>query len=384
MGRPASFLTTVLVLASQAAVWSEDKPPPSRKTLPEGVDAVRTVIHGDVGRRLDELFARAGGDTFAGVVLVARGERRLLLKGYGLANREDKTPTRPGTAYCIGSLTKPFTAMAILRLERADKLKIDDPITRFFDDVPADKRTITLHHLTTHTSGLDEYHDRPGEDGDFAAMTRNEAIRRILAQKLRFKPGARVSYSNSGFTLLAAIVEKTSGQTFERFLHTQVFAPAGMKQTGFYGEKRWTAGLAARGYGERKHGTNSPPDWPGVSWALKGSGGIVTTAGDLHQFALALGGERLLTRSAKEKAYRAHVRLGEGESSVGYGWIVTPTPEKTFILRHGGASDFGFHSAVWFYPQEKVLIALLSNQPRPSGLREVLMKAAKLAMKAGD
>jgi CubicO group peptidase (beta-lactamase class C family) len=352
--------------------------------LLDQLQAHRSVVRGNVGRHLDELFTRAGGDKFAGVVLVARGERPLLLKGYGLANREDRTPTRPGTAYCIGSITKPFTATAILLLEQAGKLKASDPIARFFDDIPEDKRTITLHHLMTHTAGLHEYHDRPGEGGDFAALTRKEAVRRILGQKLRFKPGAKVSYSNSGFTLLAAVVEKASGQTFERVLHRQVFAPAGMKQTGFFGEKRWASALVARGYGERKRGANSPPDWPGVTWALKGSGGIVTTVGDLHKFALALRGERLLTRAAKERAYRAHVPLGEGGLGAGYGWAVMPTPQKTFVLRHGGGSDFGFHSAVWFNPQEEVFIAFLSNQPRPHGLREVFLQAAKLARSADD
>src|SRR5262249_39671283 len=220
---------------------------------------------------------RGGGGKWAGVVLVGKGERPLLLKGYGLANREERTPARPGTAYCIGSITKPFTATAILRLERAGKLKVEDPITRFFDDVPEDKRVITLHHLLTHTAGLGEYHDRSGEGGDFAKMTKEEAVRRILGQKLRFQPGAKASYSNCGFTLLAAVVEKASGQTFERFLHEQVFAPAGMEHTGFYGEKRWAPGLVAHGYGERQFGANSPPDWPGGTWAPNGSGSTVTT-----------------------------------------------------------------------------------------------------------
>src|SRR5262249_8843226 len=157
------------------------------------------------------------------------------------------------------------------------------------------------------------------------------------------------------------------------------------KQTGFFGEKRWKPGLAARGYGERKLGTNSPPDWPGVTWSLKGSGGIVTTVGDLHQFALALNGDRLLSRAARAQAYRAHVRLEKGDGAAGYGWFVTPTPDKTFILQHGGGSDFGFHSVVWFYPREEVFLALLSNQPLPRGLRgEVFTQAAKLAMKTGD
>jgi CubicO group peptidase (beta-lactamase class C family) len=342
------------------------------------------VVQGDVGRRLDELFVKAGGDKFAGVVLVAKGRRPLLLKGYGLADREDQTRARPGTAFCIGSITKPFTATAILRLEQAGKLKVDDPITRFFDQVPADKRTITLHHLLTHTAGLHDYHDRPGEGGDFAQMTREEAVRRILGQKLRFAPGAKAAGSNSGFTLLAAVVEKASGQTFERFLHEQVFAPAGMKQTGFYGEKRWERGFVARGYGGQKLGANAPPDWPGVTWALKGSGGIVTTVGDLHKFAQALRGEQHLSRATKERAYRVQARFGEGEAGAGYGWVVMPTPQKTFALQHGGASDFGFHSAVWFYPREDVFIALLSNQPRPRGLREVFLQAAKLAASAGD
>jgi CubicO group peptidase (beta-lactamase class C family) len=365
-----------MALATATVVAQPPPMPPGKAT---DLASEGEVVAGDLGKQLDDLFAKAAGGKFAGVVLVAKGGQPLLRKGYGLAVREDQTPARPATAYCIGSITKPFTATAILRLEQMGKLKADDPLTKFFDEVPDDKKKVTLHHLMTHSAGLGEYPDKPGEGGDFAPLTKDQVVKRILEEKLRFEPGTKTAYSNNGFTLLAAVIEKASGRTYEQFLREQVFEPAGMKRTGFFGEKLWDAKLVARGYGERKLGDNQPHTWPGVTWALKGAGGIVSTVDDMHRFHQALRGDKLLTTETKARAYKVHLAEKPGGDGEGYGWIVAPTPRKTFMLNHAGGSDFGFHSIVLLYPQEDVFVAVMSNQRTP-GMRDVIQGATRLAL----
>ena len=336
------------------------------------------IVSGDLGRRLDALFAGSDQDRFDGAVLVARGGQVLLRKGYGLADPKGRNPVRPDTVFCIGSNTKPFTAAAILRLEQAGKLRVEAPLTDFFDHVPADKKRITLHHLLTHSSGLGEYHDQPGEGGDFAVMTRDEAVRRILVQKLKFEPGTGSAYSNCGFTLLAVVIEKVSGQTYEQFLREQLFEPAGMVDTGFYGEKRWDAKRLAFGSGPEKLGDNLPSSWPGITWALKGSGGIVSTVGDQYRWHQALRGDKLLSKASKEKAFKIHVPEGTKPGGTGYAWFVAPTRQKTFALRHSGASDYGFRSVIVSYPEEDACLVGMTCRGESPRLVVGLRGAAKL------
>jgi CubicO group peptidase (beta-lactamase class C family) len=369
--RPLALFPVLLLLTAFGA--------DARPRAADGTDGPGAeVIRGNLGRRLDALFAGPGKDRLDGAVLVARGGQVLLRKGYGLADPEGRIPVRPDTVFCIGSNAKPFTAAAILRLEQAGRLRVQAPLTDFFDPVPADKRKITLHHLLTHSSGLGEYHDRPGEGGDFAIMTRDEAVRRILAQNLRFGPGTGSAYSNSGFTLLAVVIEKVSGRTYEQFLREQIFEPAGMADTGFYGEKRWDARRLAHGAGPEKLGDNSPPSWPGVTWALKGGGGIVSTVGDQYRWHRALCGDELLSKASKEKAFKVHVTDGKKPGGTGYAWFVAPTPRKTFALRHSGASDYGFRSVLFSYPQEDVCIVGMTCRGQSSRLSLGTRAAAKL------
>ncbi len=320
------------------------------------------IVAAGAGARLDEFVESIAKDRgFSGTVLVANAGRILLYKGYGLADREAGTPILPDTAFCIGSNTKAFTAAAILRLEQMGKLTVESPISKFFDSVPDDKQTITIHQLLSHSAGFHEYHDQPGEGGDFAEISRDQALMRIFSQELRCKPGEKSMYSNSGYTLLAAIIENASGMSYEVFLRKELFKPANMTRTGFFGDKLWTAQETARGYGEKTNGDNRPRDWPAVTWSLKGAGGIVSTVGDMFRWHIALGGNDVLTTESKSRLFKAQFPMGDDSVGEGYGWMVGKTPRGTMMLNTAGGSDFGFTAVLLEYPVEDGLIAVMSN-----------------------
>src|SRR5512137_1359446 len=165
---------------------------------------------------------------FAGVVLVAKGDAPLFAEGFGLADREHGMRWTPGTVSDIGSITKQFTAAAILKFEEDGKLGVDDPISRYFSGVPADKAGITLHQLLTHSSGLTD-----PDIGDFDPVPLDEYVKMTFARPLLFAPGKGYRYSNANYSLLGAILEKLAGQSYETVLRERLFLPNGMYETGY-------------------------------------------------------------------------------------------------------------------------------------------------------
>jgi CubicO group peptidase (beta-lactamase class C family) len=222
---------------------------------------------------------------FSGVVLwVAKGEV-VLERGYGPADRESERPMTPETVFDIGSITKPVTASAVWKLEAEGRLSTSDPISKFFRGVPADKSGITIQHLLTHTSGLDDLFG-----GDYELATREWVLDKALNSKLLFALGEKRKYSNSGYSLLAMIVEDVSGQPYERYVHQSLFGPAGTPRVG-YRIPKWAPTELAVGYQEgRRWGSPLDHAWAedGPSWNLRGNGGMLSTARDLYRLMEAL------------------------------------------------------------------------------------------------
>lgn len=239
---------------------------------------------------------------YAGVLLLARDGKVVFHKAYGMANRDKQIPMRPDTIFGIGSTPIDFTKAGILLLADRGKLKLDDPITKYFGSVPADKRPITIQHLMTGRSGLRDFHDVPGDrDPDHSWIDRSEAVRRILNQKLLFVPGQGRRHSHSAWGLLAAILEIVSGQSYPAFTREHLFQPAGMKDTGFFGEP-YAEERMALGYGPRKDGaSNAPPYWGKTSWLVMGSGGQISTALDMWKWVQATHGGKLLSPESTKR-----------------------------------------------------------------------------------
>jgi CubicO group peptidase (beta-lactamase class C family) len=315
------------------------------------------TVKGELAARVDEYASRLVPFGFSGAVLVAKDGEAVLEKGYGWANREKKIPFTADTVSSIGSITKQFTGAAILKLEMMGKLKTDDPISKHLPGVPADKAGITIHHLLTHTSGLANV---PGGDDD--PITRDEIVQQALALPLVSQPGAQFRYLNEGFSLAAAIVELVSGKSYEEFLREHCFKPAGMHSTGYVLPK-WAPERLAHGYNEqgRDLGTFESRNWGpnGPGWHLVGNGGILSTPGDMYRWHVALKGDKILSKEAKEKYYKPYVPTDAGDF-YGYGWAVLTTSRNTKLITHNGGNGI-FFADFRRYVDEGIVIFAFSN-----------------------
>lgn len=316
-----------LFLAPQLAS-AQSQPPRAGSARP--ADSV-------VVRNADEYFTRLAALGHNGGVLIMRDGRVLLRRSYGFADRDKGIRADSATVYNIGSITKQFTAAAILRLEELGTLRVTDSIARYLPDVPVDKRDITLHHLLTHTAGLES----DFSSTDYEPTTRDQYVRRALTSRLRSTPGATHFYANSGYSLLAAIVEIVTGKEYEAALTDLVLRPAGMLETG-YKAPHWAASRVAHGYQNGR-------DWgtivdriaePGAPyWALRGNGGLATTLDDFSRWEQALTSNRVLTDSSRRKFMTGYVNEGPaGLSQYAYGWAVTTSSRGTRLVMHNGGN----------------------------------------------
>jgi CubicO group peptidase (beta-lactamase class C family)/acetyl esterase/lipase len=312
-----------------------------------------------VAKELKEYLTRLVAFGFSGTALVAKDGKILVQEGFGLANREKNIPMRADSIITVGSITKQFTAAAILKLEMQGKLNVKDPITKYLKDIPEDKQSITLHHLLTHTAGFPE---AIGDDND--PIERDAFV--ILAMKtpLRSKPGERYAYSNVGYSLLGIIIELITAESYETFLNRELFTPAEMHETGDLLPK-WERSRIAHGYREGEdRGTLLERPWTktGPGWHLRANGGILSTVGDMYKWHLALEGEKILSKATKEKLFTPHVAEGpEGDSFYGYGWVITTSRRGTKLIMHNGG-DGVFAADFLRYVEDKAVILILTNE----------------------
>lgn len=345
------FPLTILFFPAEGALAQSNKNPRPQKS----------IVKGETGAKLDQLLTRYAMYGFSGTVLAAKNGKIILNRGYGLADRERHLPNTTGTIYAIGSLTKQFTAAAILQLEAQGKLSTQDFAGKHLGDFPSDKAGITLHHLLTHTSGLIS----DGANAQLPLENRDEYVAAVKKTKLRSTPGEKFNYSNVGYNLLAAIVEKISGMSFEDYLQQRLFRPAGMHSTGFINRRQWDESLVSTGYEPAAIGSGSVSRAEAAKpskWDDKGAGGVLTTSGDLYKWHRALEGTQILPATAKKRLYTPFL------SDYAYGWEVKKTKQGTPAIQHGGDVP-GFQS--WFaqFPEEKlVVIMLINNRMRWRGL----------------
>ncbi|MDH5626892.1 MAG: beta-lactamase family protein, partial [Candidatus Krumholzibacteria bacterium] len=294
---------------------------------------------------------------FAGSVLVAEGDRTLLASGYGLADRATARPWTPQTVSTIGSITKQFTGAAILALSDDGRLSVSDPITKYFSDVPSDKQSITLHQLLTHSSGIMNLEGV----GDFDAISRDEFVRRAMAQELAFPPGEGYEYSNAGYSLLGAIIEQLTGASYETFVRERFFLPAGMKDTGYI-LPDFDMQRVAQGYeGDETWGTvlEHPMADDGPYWVLRANGGIHSTVEDMNRWAQYLLSGKALSPASMKAYWSPQVDEGGGDSFYGYGWVVIDK-DGTRIITHNGGNGI-FFADMLIVPASGVVVVLQCN-----------------------
>lgn len=316
------------------------------------------------GEPVDPAIERFLGDTMpagaSGTLVAARDGELAHCRGFGMADREAGVWASCDTVYDVMSITKQFTGAAILKLEMMGRLRVTDPIGRFLGPVPEDKREITVHHLLTHMAGLVE-----ALGDDYEPLSREEMVTEALESKLQSPPGAEHHYSNVGYSLLAAIVEKASGVGYEEFLAEHLFAPAGMTETG-YVLPDWDPDQVAVEYGARGEAQGRPFDHPwaddGPYWNLRGNGGVLSTARDMFRWHLALEGDDVLDQQAKEKLFEPHVlEVKGGDFYYGYGWVVLPDTPHGRVAWHNGGNAWSF-ATVTRLLEEGVLVFWVTNR----------------------
>ncbi|HAS40446.1 MAG TPA: hypothetical protein DCS93_08205 [Microscillaceae bacterium] len=305
---------------------------------------------------IDQYLSKANKEGFAGVVLVAQRGKVIFNKGYGMANREKGIAYDQNSVFDIGSITKQFTGAAIVKLEMEGKLKTSDLMSKYLPNVPATMQKITLHHLLTHSAGL------PSGIGPDEELLGAEAyLKRLYAKPLKKSFGSFV-YSNVGYSLLAMVVEKASGMSYEKYLQQKLFKPAGMTQTG-YVLPRWKDKRIVMGYqGQNLWGaTHQKSQYhKGVTYHLKGNGGIMSTILDMHKWYKAIKNNTVLSKAATKKYIGKQILEREGRPfHYGYGWSIEQK-EGREITWHNGGNGY-FSNYMGFYPNKDLMIFVGCN-----------------------
>lgn len=324
--------------------------------------ADETVVDGDVAKAIDSAIQRSTGGGFWGAVLVAKDGKVILAKGYGNADYGTR-PNTPSTLFEIASTSKQFTAAAVLKLVMEGRIKLTDSIAQHIKGVPEDKAGITVHHLLTHTSGLNSRAGLPYN----SRVDRAGAIRRWLSAESDAEPGEEFAYSNIGYALLAALVEEVTGQSFEAYSHAKLFKPAGLKDTGFINEQQLdrtrVSARVAKGHQDR-----TAADWH-WGWGYRGMGGVVSTVYDLWRWDRALRGDAILDKKTKAIYYQP---LLQGYAC---GWLVGTTARGTRQVAHsGGVAGFACNY-VRHLDDDNVIVVLSNGAHNPHTITKTITDA---------
>ena len=307
---------------------------------------------------IDALMRDYDGDGPGASVLVLRDGEPVVRRSYGDANIEGKVRATPHTNYRLASVTKQFTAAAILLLVEDGKLDLDDTVRKWLPSLPTAASPVTLRHLLTHTSGLIDYEDVMAPDA--TEQVHDSDVLRLLEtqDRLYFAPGSGYRYSNSGYSLLALIVGKASGKDFATFLRERIFLPLRMTHTVAYENGISTVPDRAYGY-SFENGAWMRTDQSSTS-AVLGDGGVYSSIDDLAKWDAALYDDRLLDAASRKLAFTAHTKTGEPDvDGYGYGWRIHGE-----MLWHSGET-IGFRNVIARWPRRHLTVIVLTNRNDP-------------------
>jgi len=302
---------------------------------------------------------------FRGTIVAERNGHVLVEKSYGLAVEEWKVPNSPDTKFEIASVSKQFTAAAILQLVDSGKLQVDDPVSKYYSEAPLSWKDITVHQLLTHASGLPNNRLDDFTKGICSPYTPDELIKTFRDRPLAFTPGSSWAYTNTEYYLLAFIIEKLSGESYGAYLARHIFEPLKMVRSGFATTLAIVPQLA-QGY-TRENGSLRHRDYFDRSLEI-GAGGIYTNAEDLLRWNRALDSPGFLSAHALDLMFTAHP-----PGNYGYGWFIATSPRRK-IYHEGG--DPGFAAFEARYPDEHVVIIILANED-DSPVRDIADALAK-------
>lgn len=338
--------------------------------------------------RVDSLFNDFDRPNAPGAsVLVIHNGKSVFAKGYGLADLVTKTPCTTNTNFRLASVSKQFTAMAVLILADRGKLKLDQTLTDFFPEFPAYGKAITVHQLLTHTSGLMDYEDlippgatMPVLDQDVLRLlvaadvrrgtTGDEGTNRLLTSAATFfPPGSQYRYSNTGYSLLALIIEARSGQKFARFLRVNIFEPLKMTNTLAYEQGLSVVPNRAFGHSPRRDSLAPSDGERGIQFgrtdqsltsSVLGDGGIYSSVVDLSRWDQSLYQSKLASEPTLRAAFTPHTPTDKPGRSYGYGWYLTEY-RGLKVIYHSGET-IGFRTRLLRIPEKHFSVIILANR----------------------
>ena len=352
--------------------------------LPFASATASDIDHSTAGTRTamaeaDARLQRYTGDVPGAALLVLRDGEPVVRRGVGLADVVAGTPVTPATHFRLASVSKQFTAAAVLLLAQDGRLRLDDPVRRWLPALPANADGVTLHHLLSHTSGLHDYEDIMAADfegqvhdadvvcllatgapcGDAPALV--GAATAAIPAPPYFPPGTAYRYSNSAYALLALVVEQASGQRYPDFLRERIFTPLGMADTLAY--VNGYNEVPTRAYGHSADGDGWRRSDQSTTSAVLGDGGIYSSIDDMARWDTALYDDRLLSDASRALAFSAQTTTPTGEADVaayGYGWRL----DGDGLLWHSGET-MGFRNVILRWPAQRLTVLLLSNRNDP-------------------
>jgi CubicO group peptidase (beta-lactamase class C family) len=349
-GLLAFLLSTTAVSAQSAPASVTPAPPPVAPAPPAALDPAT------LENKVDELMdAHVKANGFGGAVLLARGGKPLVSKGYGYANIEWQIPATPQTKLRIGSVTKQFTSMLIMQLRERGKVKIEDSVCVYVSPCPDAWQAVTIHHLLTHTSGIPTYTGLPEwRKVNMVPTTIDEMIGFFRDLPLQWVPGEKFAYNNSGYFLLGVVVEKAAGKKYEQALQDMILTPLGMNDTGY----DWPGTIIPR----RASGYQGKGPALSNAAALDmqqpySAGALYSTVEDLLVWDQALYTEKLLPAAARQIMWTPF------KDGYAYGWGIVEPSAATFghkQIAHGGGIN-GFSSMIIRLPETNVTAIVLSN-----------------------
>jgi CubicO group peptidase (beta-lactamase class C family) len=341
-------------------------PPPATGETNQANAASQTSP--DLARMEEVIQSYMSEKKFMGCVLVARGSNVLLDKGYGFANLEWEIPNSPAAKFRLGSVTKQFTAASILLLQERGKLKVTDPVKKYMLDAPAAWDKITIFNLLTHSSGIPNFTSFP----DYASQepfdtTPEKLVARFRDKPLEFQPGEKMSYSNSGYVLLGYLIEKISGESYEKFVQENIFTPLGMKDSGYDSNSAIIPHRAA-GY---VPGPTGPTNAGFINMTVPlSAGALYSTTEDLLRWEQGLFGGKLLSSSSLQEMTTPF------KNDYAFG-LQVHTVNGRKAIDHGGGIE-GFNTTLAYYPDDKLTVIVLGNL-NGSAPQEIGSKLAAVA-----
>ncbi|MGA7437593.1 MAG: serine hydrolase domain-containing protein [Luteibacter sp.] len=318
--------------------------------------------------RVDALMQRYQGDVPGASLLVLKDGKPVVAKGYGLSDVEKHVPAAPSTDYRLASVSKQFTATAILLLAQDGKLSLGDTARKWLPELPPVAAPITIRQLLSHQGGLIDYEDIMPADTSVPLHDKDVLALLAKTDRLYFPAGSSYRYSNGGYAMLALIVERAAGMSFQAFLKQRIFEPLGMQHTlAFVNEG---PAVPNRAFGYSEEGGHWARTDQSMTSSVLGDGGIYSNIEDLARWDAALYDKRLLSDASRKAAFTGWTATDDPTIRYGYGWRITGD-----TLWHSGET-IGFRNVIVRYPKQHLTVVLLTNRNDPEPYKTALKVAA--------